>query len=365
MKATDIIARLKRIVPRYTSLFCDELSITSLSFAAGVVTCVCSQKHGLSASDEVFITGALTPITITSINRVGTLATAITASNHDLTRGYQPTVTILGATQPEYNGEHALIDVLNRRTFVFSVIGNPTTPATGTIKTVENIAAGYNGLHVVSSIIDEYRFTYAITSAPESPAIGGTIKLRKNLTVTGDVTMERFLQSYSKQPADKFWLVVILGGSAASKDRFTLSDATSTSTTKTSVTRLRVIDPFSVFVVAPSSETLTAMTIRDGMESIFAMLNKALLFNTFPTGSASETNLGAAFVSHDMSEYDISKYIHEFRYEFVYDLVSDDGVDFDTSVAFRDIDLHFNSYLNAKHNEIMHTLDDLDDQPLP
>lgn len=365
MKALDIINRLKEVLPRYTSLFCNEINVNSLTYAAGVVTCTCATKHELTAGDEIFIHGALTPITITSITRIGNLATAITASNHDLTRGYQETITITGANQTEYNGEHPLIDVPNRRTFIFSVTGSPITPATGTMKMTEDIKAGYNGLHSVASVVNDYIFTYAITSTPESPALGGSIKLRKELAITGDVTLERFLQSYSGLPDDRFWLVVILGGTFCSKDRFTLSDAISTSTSPNVVIRPRIIDPFSIYVVTPTSETLTAMTTRDGMNLVFNAINKAVLFYKFPTDSTVESNIGVSFARHDMAEYDVARYIHRFDYEFVYDLVKEDGANDDTSVAFRDIDLHFNSYLNSKHNEIMHTLVDLDDQPLP
>jgi hypothetical protein len=365
MKALDVINRLKQVVPRHTGLFCDEINVYTLSFSGGIVTCTCAVAHELTEGEEIFISGALTPITINSITRVGSLATAITNSNHDLTRGYQENVTINGAHQTEYNGEHPLIDVLNRKTFVFSVSGTPTTPCTGSPMMIEDIKAGYNGLHTVLSVIDSRTFTYAITSAPESPA-QGTIVLRKGLAITGDVTMDRFLYSYSKQPENKFWMVVIMGGASTSKDRFTLSDALSTSTVSSVEARLRIIDPFSIFVVAPSSDTLTAMTIRDGMGYVLNVINKGILFYRFPTETAIESPLGVSLLGHGMYQYDIARYIHEFRYEFVYDLIRDDGVDdADTSVAFRDIDLHFNSFLNAKHNELMRTLVDLDDQPLP
>jgi hypothetical protein len=261
--------------------------------------------------------------------------------------------------------ENDLVDVLNRRTFIFSVAGNPVTPATGTIKMYEDIKAGYNGLNIVNSVIDAYTFTYAITSTPESPALGASIKLYKNLAITGDVTIERFLQSYSGEPDNKFWIVVILGGSFSSKDRQTMSDAVSTSTNHNTVNRPRVVDPFSIYIVAPCSDTLTAMTLRDGMGLIFNVLNKSILFHVFPTETACQTNIGVSWTKDEMHEYDVARYIHRFDYEFVYDLVNTDGVDVDNNVAFRDIDLYFNSYLNLKHNELMHTLVDLDDQPLP
>jgi hypothetical protein len=364
MKATDVINRLRQVIPRHTSLFCDELNVTSLTCVNGVVTCVCATKHNLKIGVDVFISGALTPITIESINRDGNLALATTMSNHDLTLGWQETITLNGAVQNAYNGAHKLKGVPNRRSFIFEVSGNPITPATGDIKMIEDITHGYNGLHIVDSIIDDYSFTFKIKSAPESPALG-SVKLRKEISITGDVTMERFFDSYSKQNPNKFYMVVIMGGASASKDRFTMSDAISTSTAAVNDSRIRVIDPFSIFVVAPASEYLTAMTIRDGMEAVFSAINKSILFYKFPSDSSMQSVTGVAFESHSMYAYDVARYVHEFRYQSVYDLSKDDGAYDDESVAFRDIDLHFNSYLNSKNNELMHTLVDLDEQPLP
>lgn len=367
MNSVDIINRLKQVVPKHTALFCDEINVNSLTYAGGVVTCTCSTKHNLIAGAEIFINGALTSITITSITRTGNLATATTASNHDLTRGYQPTITLTGVNQSDYNGTHTLVDVPNRRTFIFSVTGSPITPATGSMLMIEDMKAGYNGLHTVLNVVNEYVFTYVITSTPESPAIGDSIKLRKELSITGDVSMDRFLQSYSAQLPNKFWMVVILGGCSSSKDRTTQSDASNTATASSVDHRLRIIDPFSIFVVAPSANVLTAKDIRDGMGMIWNAINKSILFCRFPSGTASETNLTPSFIGHDMYAYDdkIAIYIHEFKYEFIYDLVNEDGAIIDSSVAFRDLDLHFNSYLNSKHNELMNTLVNLDDVPLP
>lgn len=69
-------------------------------------------------------------ITVTSITRVGTLATATVASTKGLSAlNY---VTISGAAQPEYNITAYPITIAPT-TFTFSIAGSPATPATGTL----------------------------------------------------------------------------------------------------------------------------------------------------------------------------------------------------------------------------------------
>jgi len=361
MKAVDIIKKLKEIIPKYSGLFSSNFTVNSLTFSGGYVTCTCSIPHELSVGDEVFVSGALTPITINSLNRLNNLVTAVTNSNHDLTRDYQLNVDIIGASPAAYNGSHPLVDVPNRRTFIYSLTTTPSTPASGHPKILENIKAGYNGIQTVHSVIDQFSFTYAITSTPESPA-EGSITLRTGLCITGDITIQRFLEAYTKQATDHLFAVVILGATNSSKDRFTVSDATNTGTSPTVDARIRIIDPFSIYIVVPTTSTITAMTARDAMEDLWRILNKSILFQNFPTDSESQSNMSVTFVSHGVFSYEKAYYLHEFNYEFVYDLVREDGADNDDSVAFRDIDLHF---LNPNNVDIMHTLVDLDDQPLP
>ena len=361
MKTVDIIRQLRAVLPRYTSLFNDEVNVTSLINTGGTVTVTTSSVHGLSTDDYIYISGALTPITITSLIRVGNVATAVTASNHDLTRGYQSTVTISGANQADYNGEHALLDVPNRRTFTFSVSNEPVTPATGTIKTVENIKHGYNGLHKIT-VIDATHLTYTITSNPESPALG-TIILKKNIRISGAINLNRALESYTKQMPEKCCMFVVLGGSNASKDRYTLNDGTCTHSTGTDY-RQRIIDPFSVYVVIPTIDSISAMDQRDLMEDVGYALYKSLLRLKIPKNPGEETNFAITFAGHDFAVYDYAYYVHEFRFENVYDLVYEDTIDDDDSVAFRDIYLNFESYVNPTSNEPMTAHVNLDDVPL-
>jgi hypothetical protein len=145
------------------------------------------------------------PVAVSSITRVDSTATA-TVVGHGFVGGER--VNIRGATQPEYNGDFAIL-VLTDDTFSFEVVGFPATPASGTITlcqgnvvfneyldmvrsgstvTVTVVGHGfatgkqvnirgaeqaeYNGDFDIT-VLDEDRFTFDIASGnPLSPASG-------------------------------------------------------------------------------------------------------------------------------------------------------------------------------------------------
>jgi uncharacterized phage protein gp47/JayE len=69
-------------------------------------------------------------LSLASLTRVGNTATATTSEPHGFATGQ--TVTISGASQSAYN-KNFVITATSNFTFTFTVSGNPTTPATGTI----------------------------------------------------------------------------------------------------------------------------------------------------------------------------------------------------------------------------------------
>ncbi len=79
--------------------------------------------------DWVLATAPL--VTVTKITRVGTTATAQVASTAALSTGQY--VVISGANQPEYNGQFP-ITVIDATHFTFTIVGAPTTPATGALR---------------------------------------------------------------------------------------------------------------------------------------------------------------------------------------------------------------------------------------
>lgn len=79
-------------------------------------------------------------LSISSLTRDDSLATAITTAVHGLFTGAQ--VTIAGASPIAYNVTDALVLVIDTTTFAYVVAGTPITPATGVITSTGVIALG-------------------------------------------------------------------------------------------------------------------------------------------------------------------------------------------------------------------------------
>jgi hypothetical protein len=69
-------------------------------------------------------------LSLSSITSSGGVATLTTATAHGLTTN--DTVTIWGATQPEYNGS-VVVTVVDPTSLTFAITGTPVSPATGGI----------------------------------------------------------------------------------------------------------------------------------------------------------------------------------------------------------------------------------------
>ena len=76
---------------------------------------------------------------ITGITRVGTVATVVCGTTHNLITGQS--VLITGADQADYNGTF-VVTVVSAAVFSYTVGGTPVTPATGTM-TYKRLAAGW------------------------------------------------------------------------------------------------------------------------------------------------------------------------------------------------------------------------------
>lgn len=100
-------------------------------------------------------------ISVSSLTRSGTIATATTASNHTIGVGMD--ITIAGANESEYNGTFTVLTVPAADQFTYTVTGAPSTPATGTI------TASYDGVSIEIESDD--------TGASTNISSGGTLSL--------------------------------------------------------------------------------------------------------------------------------------------------------------------------------------------
>lgn len=359
MKAEYVVNQLKAVLPLLTDYFHDVLNVVSMTRVGSTVAAVTATPHGLQNNDIVSIAGAKCPVLIESITRNGNIATAVTADNHDLTENYQDTCKIYGADQAEYNGSKKLLSVPNRRTFTFEVEGNPITPATGPIYLDDDYYyRGYNGRYAVT-VVNATTFTFQTNKTPLPPA-QGDIKVKTAPRISSAAIIDKALDGYTSQPSNKMWAFVEMGDVTASKDRYQTDDATYKAVAGTAY-RQRLVSPFSVYVVTPSTASISARNIRDLMSDIAVHLFKSLLRVKFPTGFYEGPIAGATFISHGFYSYQGAYYVHVFNFETVYDIVYEDTVADSLNVAFRDIHI---DYLNKSGAVKLQSDINLDDQPL-
>ena len=119
-------------------------------------------------------------ITLTSLTRAGTTATATTATPHGFATG--DSVTIAGATPTGYNGAKT-ITVTSATTFTYTVVNTLTTPATGTI-TASRASGTGNRFSFRGSGTSDFTLQFAAAAT----TIDGVLNQTTDQTVVGSST---------------------------------------------------------------------------------------------------------------------------------------------------------------------------------
>lgn len=375
IKAQTIIQQLQAVLPLHTDLFsAGNFSITSLAISGTTVTATTSAKHGLTTNDIVTVAGAQTPITVSTltfvansgIGNTGGVVTAVTATNHDFTEGFDQDVIMVGAAEADYNGTFDLATTVNRRTATYTIAGNPTTPATGSPQILYEFAPGargYNG-NYVATVTGTKTFTYQVTQTIANNA-QGTITAKNGLRISGAVSMDKAVGAYTAQATNELWGFVVLGDPFTSKDRHVSTDAISTLSNGDAY-RQRVIVPFSVFIITPSIDGIVGREARDLMEDVRVALYKSILRVRFDSVLSAAQVYVATASGDRFVGFNNASYIHEFEFQTVVDIVIEDTVDPAYSVAFRDIDLFFKDPIQSDGDDIIMQTEDisLDETPL-
>lgn len=369
MKAADIVTQLALRLPLYTSLFTENTPVTSLSRSGSVVTANCGDAHNLEPGDRVAIVGAVEVIPIGTLTRSGTTGTLVTDTDHDLTNPIAATITISGATEPEFNGTFPRLNVSNRRTITFEMADSGATVATGSpvLEGAESYLRRYDGSYAVLEALTDVGFTFqnSVTSLPDP--IGSAIQARAKARVASAADAERALAAYTKQEIDKLWAFVVLEDVLASKSRNVQSDATD-NIQKGSEFRQQIIQPFSVFTVTPTSNQISASAARDQAEDVFLAICRSVLSHQFDSNLFVAATQGPTqFVSHGTFRYDSAVYVHAYSFQQTVDLTFDDTVGHSDDVAFRDLDLVIQPDLSEDQPATQGTMTasiDLDDVPL-
>ena len=368
------------VVPMLTDLFSDDIAVTSITQVSTTVTVVTTTPHGLATGNLVTVAGVRLPVVISSLTYVQTLdtgegvATATTSTNHDLTEGYpdgdNTQVLISGATESQYNGSNRLLKVPNRTNFTYEVQGIPASPATGSPLLNEEIDGAFNGLHDIT-VVTETMFTFQQSQTFADPVItGASVRCRTRISRAGKDgasagSISSILESYTKQATDKLWAYVTFGGREVSKDRSTLSDAIQQHASSQFLEQ-RVIQNYDIYVFVPRINKVSGGAATDLMSDVLPIFTKALLgFSPTTTTSISKPISTLVYTGDNTFTDDSAYYVHQFGFQFAFNLLSGDAVRAPFNRAFRNIDTQkILDSISDTDDVLFDNNIDLDDNPL-
>jgi hypothetical protein len=368
MKAADIIFQIQSVLPGLTNVFSTDIPLTSLTKGGATVTAVTPTAHGLTAGKYVYVANASRQTAITSITRAGTVATVVTTTDHDLTKHpttapWFPTVDLVGNSYAGFNGTFTLLSVPNRRTFTIKV------PNTGPTTVGEDDTFGYllepwrygfSGWQKILTVPTTTTFTYTTLDSFTGTAYGPSKVVRSPPRITAAASLERAQASYTKASANALWAFVVMGSVTAAKSKYTITDPVS-SNNAGAVFRQSLMNAVHVYVFVPMQDDLSGRLGRDLMADVARYLIKSIVGKSYPTYFVDQTQSTLNFKQHRQLQYLNSYYIHEFEFEAVTDITTNDIVDPEFTRAFRDLNLH---QLNDFDVEVLLTQINLDDEPL-
>lgn len=362
MRAKDFILQLSARLPALVDDFTTSFATSSLTRSGTTVTVTTTTPHGLTVGKSVNIVGAQTPITISTIDRVGIVATLVTAADHDMTEGAFTTVEISGATEAEFNGTFTLLKVKNRRTVTFQVVDSGPLSATGLPLLLNGSSPlqSYNGLKKVTAVPTTTTFQYEITDSALFTPASGTITAKTNPRISGAATDERALTSYTKQKTDDAWLYVVINDAVANKSRTLEIDGTD-NVQRTNHFKQFLAQTVSLFVFIPTAGQISGRKAMDRAQELFRPICQSVLFAKFDSLLASGKYNALMFNEHGFHGYNTAFYIHRYTFEMTLLMGIDDTIGADEDVAFRDISM------SQGHNVgtgIITSDIDLDDEPL-
>ncbi len=360
MKLAPLIQQFWRFLPQFTDFFSDIKPINTLSATGGIATAT-SISHGLVTGQAVNIVGAVqveSVVTATYDAPTGVLSIE-TATNHGqsisfdfrtlLPKTFSQNVTVVleGFDQSDFNGTFALLSVPNRTNLTCQVVKDLGVTPTGAGKVLNYAFNAFLGIQAIT-VVDVDTFTYAIEPT-ETLATTGTISAHANMRIQASVNNDRAIDTYTAQKTNDYVLFLTYGGQTVSKERLILNDAVTTIRSGTR-RRQRLLDSFNVMVVAPASDELAAVQVRDNMEDIELAIFKTCLYLTpTPRFNANEGFLFAFDTASDFV-YTDSYLARIWTFQAQYDITNLDGFTNQVRVPFLNIDGSINTELNLNIN---------------
>lgn len=339
MRIGDVVKQIRAVLPNYTDYFGDIVAIDSIVASGGVATVTTATAHNLSSGSAVSLAGVETRTPISAVDVSGINFTFTTSLDHDLTFSWpeHEYIELGGFTDANWNTAFELKSSDNRRTF--KVMSSNTTPTlTGDEYLLETDRVdGLNGVYEVT-VTGTNTFTISgdFIDGTYTPING---KVFSNPRVASVIDIDRALDEYTKKDVGDFWIFVEPVDAEVSKDRSTFSDATATISNGQEM-RVRLIDGFSVYIVAPTSQEIAGESALDiCRHDLLLPLMKTLYGTQFDTGlTFSDGGFRTILDGHGVAAYNKAFLVYRYQFQVVMDLTDSDTVIPSGTRAFRNID---------------------------
>jgi hypothetical protein len=333
MKIVPVVNHLQKYLLKQTNLVSTELISSSASVDGTVLTLTFSKAHELETGEYVRIADSMSAIPITSLSRSGSLVTATTTQDHDLTKGFCQNVKVSGANESAYNISFEPVDVLSATVFQYTVQGEPLSPGTGDI-VLETQFNSYNGWYSVTKV-NTTTISIDLGFVPYA-SLNNQIKIRKEpriSTIFTDPQVDAFLQN--KFPAfykrDKnTYILVRPSDIATSKNKDLIFDGQGFAGQGQSL-RYITMEQLEVYILISLNDSyITEPTAYDMAQELRTYIYKSLLAYRAPT------NFGeVAAVSGFVPTFARYQSNDQFKNIFIYGLGFEQRVDITNADTFQ------------------------------
>lgn len=311
-------------LPRLTARFSDDIGATELAVAKDGQATITAPGHGITAPAAVCIAACKIPNAVAAAVVLDELSINIVVSHeHDLTAGWQPCVELAGFDDPLMNGEHELLQVPDRTSFV---IANPGVEALALnsdevlLEQQDDQVAGWHPVAVVDG--DTLTFPTPARVARSYTSLNPTIV--KDIRVWAAPDYEAAAELYmqftksDRGAVSKKCYCFITPALVAklSKDRRANSDAM-VEAAPNAYSQQMLLDGFNVYAFIPADQDTAAIEAMDLCQGeLFAAMLRT--FNGMeiqrPELLGSDHYV-AWLISHGKQHYSAALYVHEYSFE--------------------------------------------------
>lgn len=295
MQSIDIVKRLKEFVPKFTNVFNNGGTVSSLAASAGIINANIP-SHNLTNSDFYTFSGAYEPLSNTSITRENNIITVLCSEDHKqikLTSGEERYIKIANATPSDYNGDFKLLQIVDKFTLRCEILTTPASPATAS-GNILYLSPAYNGLKEIT-VVDSDNITYTTDDTDLNSPAQGTITYSNTNAGYGanfDLCLAQYKKISNQSNYSHVLYVTIYNSQTYDYKNITTQDPTGIHNQISTGFILNELTPFSIYMIIPKINSEIGGKTTDEARRLESVIHASVLGYQFTRLDTSFTAQG-------------------------------------------------------------------------